>query len=98
VGFQAKGTIGRKIIEGEKEISLLGKIIPIRAKIYTIGGFSAHADQSELMDWLSAIKGNPEVFLVHGEESVIESFKNFIEERFKFSCYIPDRLSIYELT
>ncbi len=97
VGFQAKGTLGRRIVDGEKEVPILGKMMPVEAKIYTIGGFSAHADQSELLSWLDNINNKPEVFLIHGEESVIASFKKSIEDKFSLSCHIPERLSIYEL-
>lgn len=97
VGFQAKGTLGRRIVDGEKEVPILGKMMPVKAKIYTIGGFSAHADQSELLSWLGNINNKPEVFLIHGEESVIESFKKSIEDKFSLNCHIPERLSIYEL-
>lgn len=97
-GFQAKGTLGRKIVDGEKEVPILGKMIPVRARIYTIGGFSAHADQQELLQWISAIKTEPEIFLLHGEEEVIEIFKKSIEEKFNYTCHIPQRLSIYEFS
>lgn len=97
VGFQAKGTVGRKIVDGYREVSLMGKEFPVKAKIYTIGGFSAHADQSELLEWLSAIKTEPKLFLVHGEQEVIEIFKNEIESKLGYSCEIPERLSSYEL-
>ncbi|MCX7988158.1 MAG: MBL fold metallo-hydrolase [Thermodesulfovibrio sp.] len=97
VGFQAKGTLGRKIVDGEKMVSILGKMMPVKAKVYTIGGFSAHADQEELLNWIGNIKSKPEVFLVHGEESVIENFKQTIESKLGLNCLIPDRLSSYEL-
>ncbi len=97
VGFQAKGTLGRKIVDGEKEVSILGKMIPVKAKIYTIGGFSAHADRDELLEWLKAIKTKPEIFLVHGEPEIIDIFTKSIEERFKLKCHCPERLSSYEI-
>ena len=96
-GFQARGTLGRKIVDREKEVHILGRTVPVRAKIYTIGGFSAHADQKELLDWLSTIQTNPELFLVHGEPEIIESFRETIEKQINFKCYIPERLSVYEL-
>lgn len=97
VGFQAKGTLGREIVDGAKEVNILGKHVSVKAKVYTIGGFSAHGDQSELLRWLSRIKTEPQIFLVHGEESVIESFKETIEKSFGFKCIVPERLSSYEL-
>lgn len=97
-GFQAKDTLGRKIVDGEKEVPILGKMIPVRARIYTIGGFSAHADRDELLQWISSIKTKPEIFLLHGEHEVIEIFKKSIEEKFGYTCHIPERLSTYEFS
>ncbi|MCS7203525.1 MAG: MBL fold metallo-hydrolase [Thermodesulfovibrio sp.] len=97
VGFQARGTLGRKIVDGEKELRIFDRVIPVKAKVYTIGGFSAHADQAELLEWLNSLRTEPEIFLVHGETEVIEAFKNSIEKNFGFRCNIPERLSIYEL-
>jgi metallo-beta-lactamase family protein len=74
VGFAAKGTLARQIIDGKKQIRIYGEDIPVRAKIYTINGFSAHADQAELLAWHGQI-GTPErTFLVHGEEEVMAHF------------------------
>lgn len=97
VGFQARGTLGRKIVDGEKHVPILGKMMQVKARVYTIGGFSAHADQRELLDWLSNIRTKPEVFLVHGEEGVIEIFKETIQRELQINCQVPERLSTYEL-
>lgn len=73
VGFAAKGTLARKIIDGAKQISIFGEKIPVQADIHTIGGFSAHADQSELIAW-HAMTGRPKTtFLVHGEQESMEA-------------------------
>ncbi|QTH64531.1 MBL fold metallo-hydrolase [Psychrosphaera ytuae] len=70
VGFQAMGTPGRTLIDGAKQMKLAGENIAVQAQIHTLGGFSAHASQSQLLDWLSHMKeADPKVFLVHGEES-----------------------------
>lgn len=98
VGFQARGTLGRKIVDGEKHVPILGKMMQVKARVYTIGGFSAHADQRELLGWLSNIRTKPEVFLVHGEEGVIEIFKETIQRELQINCQVPERLSTYELT
>jgi metallo-beta-lactamase family protein len=74
VGFAARETLARQIIDGAKTVRIFGEVIPVHARIYTINGFSAHAGQSELLDWHRRT-GKPEkTFLVHGEESVMEKF------------------------
>jgi len=78
VGYQAEGTLGREIIDGAKFIEIYGEKIKIGAKIYTINGFSAHADQKELTDWLSKIFGLEKIFIVHGEEDKQQIFKKHL--------------------
>ncbi len=74
VGYAAQGTLARRIIEGEERVRIFGEEIPVRASIHTIGGFSAHADQAELLDWYRHT-GSPEMtFLVHGEEDSMATF------------------------
>lgn len=67
VGFQARGTLGRRLVDGEKRVKMFGQDIVVKAKVHTIGGFSAHAGQSELLAWARAISGQPQFYLVHGE-------------------------------
>ena len=74
VGFAAKGTLAREIIDGAKEVSIFGERIPVRARIHTINGFSAHADQAELLAWHRKTR-RARTFLVHGEESAMRSFR-----------------------
>lgn len=73
VGYAASGTLARRIIDGAKEVNILGDQIPVRARIYTINGFSAHADQTELLAWQKQT-GAKRTFLVHGEEETMRSF------------------------
>jgi len=68
VGYQAIGTLGRRIVDGAEKIRLWGEYYPVRAQVHTIGGLSAHADQADLLDWYGAFVGHPPVYLVHGEE------------------------------
>ena len=68
VGYQAIGTLGRRLVDGADEIKLWGDAYRVRARRHTIGGLSAHADQSDLVDWYSSFAGRPPVYLVHGEE------------------------------
>lgn len=67
VGFQARGTLGRRLVDGEKRVRMFGQDIVVKAKVHTIGGFSAHAGQSELLQWATGISGEPAFYLVHGE-------------------------------
>ena len=67
VGYAAAETLARRIIDGAEEVQLFGEDIPVRARIHTINGFSAHADQRELLTWQNRIVGKKAIFLVHGE-------------------------------
>ena len=80
VGFAAQGTLARRIIDGAKSVNLWGQSIPVRARVHTINGFSAHADQKELLRWRSAVHGVKTTFLVHGEETVTQRFAALITE------------------
>ncbi len=88
-GFQVRGTLGRLIVDGIKKVRVLGEEIAVRAKVYTIGGFSAHADQKELLEWLGSFKNKPEVFIVHGEESVALEFEKIVNERLSLKTRVP---------
>jgi metallo-beta-lactamase family protein len=73
VGYAATGTLARRIIDGAKQVRIFGEDVPVRARIYTINGFSAHADQAELLAWQKRT-GAKRTFLVHGEESSMSQF------------------------
>jgi metallo-beta-lactamase family protein len=89
VGFQAIGTPGRSLVDGVKTIKLTGEEIMVRAKIHTLGGFSAHASKSQLLDWLSHFKGNrPNLCLVHGEAIVKLSLQESVKQ-FGWNATIP---------
>jgi metallo-beta-lactamase family protein len=97
VGFQGKGTLGRQIVDGAKVVQVLGEEIAVKASVYTINGFSAHADRVELINWLSYFKDSPEVFIVHGEEEVATSFGELVKERFGFKTNVPEKGEVFEL-
>ncbi len=88
VGYQAEGTLGRQIVEGAKYIEIFGERIIVRAKIYTINGFSAHADQKELLEWISKIEGLRTVFIVHGERDKEQVFKKAITKNLHKKAHI----------
>ncbi len=97
VGYQAKGTLGREIIEGAKYIDIYGERIVVRAKIYTINGFSAHADQHELMEWASKVRDARTIFLIHGEEEKQHIFKNVLKEQLHKKVHIVKQGEIIHL-
>lgn len=90
VGFQAKGTPGRALVDGSKIFKIGGDEIAVRATIHTLGGFSAHAGQSQLVSWLNNFKGaNPEVYLVHGEEEAKKAFQSAVAQH-GWKAHIPE--------
>jgi metallo-beta-lactamase family protein len=97
VGFQAEGTLGREIIDGAKKVLLLREPIAVRAGIYTINGFSAHADQKELLEWLGGFGNKPEIFIVHGEESVSLEFSEIVREKYGFTTHVPVQGEEFEI-
>jgi metallo-beta-lactamase family protein len=74
VGYAAAGTLARQIIDGAKHVNVLGHDVPVRASIHTLNGFSAHADQRELLQWHAGIGGRKGTFLVHGDATVMAKF------------------------
>ena len=93
VGFQAEGTPGRNIIDGAKKIRIFNEDIAIKAKIWTIGGFSAHAGQSQLLDWLGNFTNKKmPVFLVHGEATAQDVLASLIKQKLGFDVTIPEYL------
>ena len=90
MGYQAEGTRGRKLLEGAKEVKIYGKYYPVLAKILEIEGLSAHGDQKDLLNWLSALENKPKkIFLVHGENNPADELRIKIYEHYGFECVIP---------
>lgn len=91
VGYQAEGTLGRILLDGAKKVKLLGEEIEVNLSIYDLEGFSAHADQKTLLNFIDNFKRKPKkVFLVHGEEGPANILSNIIEERFDIDVIIPN--------
>lgn len=89
VGYQAKGTLGRQLVDGAKKVRLFGDEIIVRARIESIEGFSGHADCDGLVSWISAMKRKPQrILLVHGEPEVIPIFSETIGRRFGLETHI----------
>jgi metallo-beta-lactamase family protein len=94
VGFQAEHTTGRRIVERRPEIKLFGEMVPLRAQVEILNGYSAHADRTELLRWLDGVKAHtPElrdVYLVHGEPDAQDAFASKLEELgYRASCPAP---------
>lgn len=90
VGYQAVGTLGRRIVDGEKQVRILGKEYPVRARVVQINGFSAHADRDELLKWLSGLKKPPRrVFVVHGEPESAQNFGQYIMQKTGWDVTVP---------
>ena len=91
VGYQANGTLGRRIKDGEKVVKLFGEEIQVNAEIYSLEGFSGHADKEGIMWWLKGFKNKPKkIFVVHGEEEATGEVSKKIEEELKIKTHIPE--------
>lgn len=88
VGFQADGTLGRRLVDGASEVRLSGDAYNVRAQVHTIGGFSAHADQTDLCNWYGGFRGKPDLYLVHGEKRVQEVLSRKLRIDLKAAVHI----------
>jgi len=90
VGYQARGTLGRHIVDGAKKVRILGQPHRVRARIAQLTGFSAHADRDELMRWLSALEEAPKrLFVTHGEPEAANSFSDYIRDKMRWKVWVP---------
>jgi metallo-beta-lactamase family protein len=98
VGYQASGTLGRKLLQGASPVRLLGRSHEVRAQVEVIHGFSAHADRSGLQRWLSSLETPPRhVFVTHGEVEAADSFTQLIRDQFGYEVSRPDYLQSVSL-
>lgn len=91
VGFQAAGTLGRKLVDGASSIRMFNEEFAVKAAIETLGGFSAHAGQNELLDWITGFSNKPKVALVHGETQSMQALATRLEREHDIACEIPAR-------
>jgi metallo-beta-lactamase family protein len=90
VGFQSPGTLGRKLVDGAESVMMFGEEVPVRASIHTMGGFSAHADQTGLLDWFGTIApSRPRTIITHGEDRAREALGDLIQSRFGIKTERP---------
>ena len=98
VGYQAEGTLGRMLTEGQKDVVLFGEAVHVNAEIYNLEGFSGHADKEGLLGWLSGFKVKPkQLFLVHGELESKEALAASIRERLGYDPVVVTGVSEFEL-
>jgi metallo-beta-lactamase family protein len=99
VGYQAGGTLGRRVADGEKEVRVLGQWVPVRCQSVKIGGFSAHADWQEVIRWLQDLPAPPRrVFITHGEVGSATAMAEHIRERFDWPVEVPEHGEQFELS
>jgi metallo-beta-lactamase family protein len=90
VGYQATGTLGRRILDGEKRVRILGQEYPVEARVVRVNGFSSHADKQELLDWLRGLKRPPKkLFVVHGEKESAQHFAEFVASETGWQVVVP---------
>ena len=98
VGWQAENTLGRRLVEGEKEVRVLGDMVANRANIEVLNGFSGHADRDDLLAWVGALTRKPkQTFLVHGEEKAAVALAQSLRERYGLAAQVPDRGESFEV-
>ena len=99
VGYQAEGTLGRRILDGATKVKLFGEEITVNARIEAIDGFSGHADKAGLLSWIGSIAKKPKkVFIVHGEQEVMNEFAQTLNDEFGLQSIIPARGDSYVVT
>ncbi len=98
VGYQAHGSLGRMLIEGAKDVRIHGEKIAVRAQIHTLGGFSAHAGQQDLLTWFEAIRpSNPRLVLIHGEDRQREELARLMRRKHGFQATLPQMGDVIEV-
>ena len=98
VGYQGHGSLGRMLVDGKKSVNIMGRKVPVRAKVHTFGGLSGHAGQTDLVRWLKSFaKSRPRVFLTHGEERARKPLGKIIKDRFNLGVDYPGHRETIEI-
>lgn len=91
IGYQVKGSLGRKLVDGEKEVTILGERVHVRARIASIGGYSAHSDQKQLLQWLSPMRHTAKkVFVVQGDKEAADALSQLIKDQIAMEACHPE--------
>ena len=99
VGYQVKGTLGRELVDREKVVEIMGEEYENNAKLFSLGSFSGHADQRDLRYWLRSFGHTPrQIFLVHGDEEIINAFRSNLREHFRTEITIPSQNEEFKLS
>jgi metallo-beta-lactamase family protein len=98
VGYQAQGTLGREIIEGARQVRIFGAQFPVRARVVNLKGFSAHADQRQLLSWVQGLKEPPRaVFITHGEPEASKTFADLVRQQTGWKTIVPAQGEVFTL-
>lgn len=98
VGYQSRGSVGRKLVDGAKEVRVAGRTVPVRAKTHVFSGLSGHAGQSDLLNWFGSLAASrPRVILTHGEDPQRNALRQCIEQRFGLPSEMPGYREVIEL-
>lgn len=98
VGYQAKGTLGRVLVDGAKLVKIHNEQVAVRASIHTLGGFSAHAGQTELLDWIGVMApGKPLVAMIHGEDPQRQALADRVKSRYRLQTLLPAQQDVIEV-
>jgi metallo-beta-lactamase family protein len=89
VGYQAQGSLGRRLVDREESVRIHGQHVPVRAAIHTVGGLSAHGDQDDMARWYECMENRPPVYLVHGEPESQEGFRKYLARRCGARVHLP---------
>ena len=98
VGYQGYGSLGRRLVDGTDEVSIFGEKIAVKAKVHTLGGFSAHAGQTDLLHWFSIVApSRPRVVMVHGEDDQRGALARLIQKHYKIPSNLPKMGDVIEI-
>jgi metallo-beta-lactamase family protein len=98
VGYQGRGSLGRRLVEGEQMVRIHGEEVAVKAQVHTLGGFSAHAGQKDLLAWFDALApSKPRVILTHGEDGPRETLAGLIQQRYQLKSTLPGQRDVIEL-
>jgi metallo-beta-lactamase family protein len=97
VGHQARGSLGRLLIDGAEQVNIFGEKVAVKAKVYTLGGFSAHAGQTDLLARVDAVAASkPVMAITHGEDTQRQSLAQLIKRQYKLKTVLPEQGDIIE--